>query len=217
MPKVTALTAQLRSPGRVNVFLDGKFSFSLDVTQIIEWGLATGKDITDAELEELRTESDFGKLYTRSLEYALTRPRSQREMKDYLWKKTRPVRKKDGSTKEGMSQAVADRVLERLIERGYVDDEKFARFWIDNRNVRKGTSFKKLTQELRQKGVEPVLIESLLGSSERTNEAELRKILQKKRSRYDDPQKLIAYLQRLGFSYSDITDALREDDELEDV
>jgi regulatory protein len=42
--------------------------------------------------------------------------------------------------------------------------------------------------------------------------SELQKIIAKKRSRYDDEQKFMAYLARQGFSYDDIKEALREED-----
>jgi regulatory protein len=45
-------------------------------------------------------------------------------------------------------------VFERLVEKGYVDDEKFARFWVENRNQTKGASRRKLEAELRAKGFE---------------------------------------------------------------
>ena len=80
--KITALKTQLRDKDRVNVFVDGKYSFSLDITQVAELGIKTGAEYTAEELAELENESQFGKLYTRSLEYALMRPRSQREMRD---------------------------------------------------------------------------------------------------------------------------------------
>src|SRR3546814_4638560 len=53
----------------------------------------------------------------------------------------------------GVSQEIADRVYARLLEKGYIDDEKFTRFWVENRNQAKGTSRRKLTAELRAKEI----------------------------------------------------------------
>ena len=113
--------------------------------------------------------------------------------------------------RKGVPVELTVRVFNRLLEKGYIDDEKFARFWIENRNQTKGTSRRKLTAELRAKGVESSLIERLLGESERNDEDELQKIIAKKRNRYPDEQKFMQYLARQGFSYDDIKQALSGD------
>lgn len=207
--KITALKTQLRDKDRVNVFVDGKYSFSLDITQVAELGIKTGAEYTAEQLTELENESQFGKLYTRSLEYALTRPRSQREMRDYLYRKTRDTRTKMGDIRKGVSKELTERVFDRLTDRGYINDEKFALFWVENRNVRKGSSLRKLQAELQAKGVERSIIEQTLESSERSDTEEIQKIIAKKASRYDDEQKLVAYLMRQGFRYDDVKEALR--------
>lgn len=210
--KITALKIQARDKDRVNVFVDGKYSFSLDITQVAELGIKTGAEYTDDELRELENESQFGKLYTRTLEYVLIRPRSQREVRDYLYRKTRDTPTKQGGVKKGVSKELTERVFDRLSAKGYIDDEKFARFWIENRNVRKGTSFRKLKAELAAKGVGSDLADALLGQSDRQELDELRKVVAKKAAKYDDPQKLMAYLLRQGFRYDDIRQVLEEED-----
>ena len=211
--KITALKTQLRDKDRVNVFVDGKYSFSLDITQIAELGIKTGTEYTAEELAELENESQFGKVYTRSLEYALTRPRSQREMRDYLYRKTRDTRTKMGDIRKGVSKELTERVFDRLSVKGYIDDEKFALFWVENRNVRKGSSLRKLQAELQSKGVDRAIIERTLENTEREDTDEIQKILIKKASRYDDEQKLIAYLMRQGFRYDDVKEAIRSSNE----
>jgi len=206
--KITALKTQLRDKDRVNVFVDGKYSFSLDITQVAELGIKTGAEYSAEELAELENESQFGKLYTRSLEYALIRPRSQREMRDYLYRKTRDTRTKTGTIKKGVSPELTERVFNRLFEKGYINDEKFAQFWVENRNVRKGSSLRKLQAELQAKGVERSIIDRTLEGSERSDIDELKKIIAKKAGRYDDEQKFMAYLMRQGFRYDDVKEAL---------
>lgn len=208
--KITALKIQVRDKDRVNVFVDGKYRFSLDITQITELGVKNGAEYSEAELTELENESQFGKLYTRSLEYALIRPRSQREMRDYLYRKTRDTRTKTGQIKKGVSKELTERVFTRLADKGYIDDEKFTQFWVENRNLRKGISKRKLQAELGAKGVDRQIIDAVLGVSDRSDADELQKIVAKKASRYDDKQKFIAYLARQGFSYDDIQEALAD-------
>ena len=215
--KITAITAQARDKNRVNVSVDGAYRFSLDIFQVGELGLKVGKEYSEEELVELEQESQFGKLYARSLEYCLMRPHSSREVRDYLWRKTRTtkVKAKDGSLKErvGVSPVIADRVFERLAEKGYIDDEKFTRYWVENRSLTKGASKRKLTAELRAKGVEQAIIDQAFEATMRSDDDELKKVITKKRARYPDDQKLMAYLAGQGFSYDDIKQALSEIDD----
>ena len=216
--KITNLTAQQRDPNRVNVMVDGKFRFSLDVFQVADLGIRVGKEYSATELQELETESQFGKLYGRALEYCLMRPHSAREVRDYLYHKTLTKKYKSRRTGEllervGVSKAVTERVFDRLLEKGYVDDEKFARFWVENRNQRKGSSLRKLRAELQAKGVQSDIIDRQLAESERSDGDELQKIIAKKRKQYQDEQKLLQYLARQGFTYDDIKAALSTDGE----
>jgi regulatory protein len=205
---ITALKVQLRDKSRVNVSIDGTYRLSLDMMQLAQLGLRTGQEISEGELVSLEEESQYGKLYTRALEYALIRPRSQREMRDYLYKKTRDTLQKNGVIRKGVSTELTNRVFDRLTEKGYLDDEKFARFWVENRNVRKGTSLRKLKAELSSKGVAQEIIAAVVDESERSDTDEIQKIIAKKAPRYDDQQKLIAYLARQGFAYDEIKAAL---------
>ncbi|MBC7746521.1 RecX family transcriptional regulator [Pedobacter sp.] len=209
--KITAISAQVRNTDRVNVFVDDVYRFSLDIFQLVDLGIKVGKDYTEQELAELREESEFGKLYGRALEYTMLRPHSEKEIRDYLWRKTRPTLTKEGTQRPGVSQRSADRVFDRLKEKGYVSDETFSRLWVENRSQIKGISRRKLQLELRKKGVDLALIEQALHDSPRSDEDELAKIIAKKRHRYDDEQKLIAYLIRQGFSYDIVKRALSED------
>lgn len=216
--KITAITAQQKDPNRVNVMVDEKYRFSLDIFQLSDLGVRVGKEYTDAELTELETESQFGKLYGRALEYCLMRPHSAKEVRDYLYRKTRSTRYKSRRTGEllerpGVSQTVADRVYERLVEKSYIDDDKFTRYWVENRNLTKGASRRKLQSELASKGVDRGTIEQYLAESERTDATELQKIVLKKRAKYPDDQKFMQYLARQGFGYDDIKEVLNQESE----
>ncbi len=188
--------------------VDGKYRFSLDVFQVVDLGIRIGKEYTDEELKELETESQFGKVYGRALEYCLMRPHSAKEVREYLYRKTRDTRTKTGDIKKGIASEITTRVFDRLVEKGYIDNEKFTRYWVENRNLTKGVSQRKLQAELQAKGVERGTIDRFLAESPRADEDELQKIIAKKRRRYPDEQKLMQYLARQGFTYDDIKRAL---------
>lgn len=213
--KITDISLQAKNKDRVNISIDGAYRFSLDVFQVGELGVKLGKEYSENELHELETESQFGKLYGQALAYTMLRPHSAKEIRDYLWRKTRTTKykSKTGELKErtGVSQEIADRVFNRLIEKRYIDDEKFARFWIENRGSTKGASRRKLTSELRAKGIDQAIIEKCFTDSLRNDQDELEKVIAKKRRQYPDDQKFMQYLARQGFSYDDIKSALTKD------
>jgi len=206
--KITAVTSQQKDKNRVNVMVDGKYRFSLDVFQYADLGIKVGREYTEEELTVLETESSFGKVYARALEYCLMRPHSAKEVRDYLYRKTRDSRTKTGNVKKGIAPEITVRVFDRLVEKGYINDEKFARYWVENRNLTKGASGRKLTAELQAKGVDRGIIERALQETTRDEAGELQKVIVKKRARYSDDQKFMQYLARQGFSYDDIKQAL---------
>lgn len=228
--KITSISIQARNPDRVNISVDGTYRLSLDVYQVTELGIKNGANVTPEELAKWEDESTFGKLYGRALEYTMIRRHSAKEVRDYLFRKTRPVKylylpksniQHPKSTqavlkeRPGVAQDIADRVYDRLVDRGYIDDEKFTRYWLENRSAVKGVSRRKLIAELRGKGVEQRIIDALLPSSVRNDFEEIDKIIAKKRSKYPDEQKLMQYLARQGFDYDLIRAKLNEFPDLE--
>lgn len=211
---VTKMTSGVRDQNRVNIFLDGRFAFSLDVTQVIEFGLKVRAKVTPEKLEELRRASEFGKLYQRTLEWAMTRPRSVREARDYL--RRRQLKRKQLNRQREKDQMrllpeidseVAELVVQRLIEKNYLNDQKFAEYYVENRYQRKGISQKRLRMEMKNKGVDPGIIEAALEKIPRDEDEEIRKVIAKKRRKYDD-FKLVNYLVGQGFSFQKAKDAV---------
>ena len=158
--RVSDIREAVRDKNRVNIYIDDKFFCSLDIAQVVDLRIKIGRELSDDELEELKRASDFSKFYNRALEYALMRPHSSKEVRDYLKRKTldRKVRVKNQKTgeykivlKQGYDQSLVEPVYQRLEERGYIDDRRFAETWVENRNITKGSSLKKLRQELSQK------------------------------------------------------------------
>jgi len=209
--KITSIETQKKNKDRVSISVDGKYRLSLDVFQLADIGLKNGNEVDEGYLSELEKESQFGKLYARALEYCLSRPHSAKEVRDYLYRKTRDTRTQTGVVRKGVSTAVTERVFKRLVDKGYINDENFTRHWVENRRLAKGASQRKLSAELRAKGVAPEIIENNLQESERSDKEEIRKTIAKKSRLYGSPEKLMSYLARQGYNYEDIKDALSED------
>lgn len=211
---ITKITSGVRDQNRVNVFINGRFTLSLDLKQVVDLQAKVGRKLSDAELQELHQASEFGKLYQRALEWALMRPRSVQETRDYL--KRRQLKRTQLNHKRAheelkplpeIQNSAMELVVERLIERGYVNDQKFAEYYVENRFVKKGISQKRLRLELHKKGVDTKIIEVVLENNQRADADELTKMITKKHHRYSE-EKLIQYLVRQGFQYQDVLDAV---------
>lgn len=212
---ITDIKQAVKNPNRANIFVNGKYRFSLDIFQLTNLDVKVGAIFDEQEIAVLEQQSEFGKLYALALNYCLMRPHSEKEIRDYLWKKTLTKKLRNRKTgefyeKKGVSLESVEQVLARLKEKKYIDDEKFARFWVENRNQRKGTSLRKLKSELAQKGISATIQERVFAETARNDDDEIRKIIAKKAKRYPDEQKLIAYLARQGFGFDEIKRALNE-------
>lgn len=199
--KITDIKPAVKTPGRWNIFVDGKYSFSLLESQVLEGGVRIGRDLTREELTALQDDSAFGKAYARALELIFRRLRSEKELYDY-------ARRKE------WTDELRDRVIEKLRSKGYIDDKKFAESWVRSRVAIKPSSRRKLELELRQKGVVSAIIHEVLQGegSDHDELSALRAIVAKKRTRYGDEQKFMAYLARQGFRFDAIKRVLQEED-----
>lgn len=203
--KITALKQGVKNPDRVNVFVDDKFAFSLDVSQVVDLKIKVGLLVSASDLAEFKKASEFGKLYQRALEWVLSRPHSEKELRDYLYKKI---------YEKKLDKNYIDRIIEKLKAKNYVDDLKFAEYYVENRFVKKGVSLKRLKMELLKKGVSKEIIEEVLADSPRNEEEEIKKVILKKRNKYDD-EKLTAYLVRQGFPYDLVRELVRQTSEMD--
>jgi regulatory protein len=194
---ITAIKQQVKSPERVSLFVDGKYSFSLTLDQLLAEGLKVGLEIDEPRLVTLKRLSAEGKLRMRALEWLMTRPHSIREFRDYL-------RRKDADAD------LVDGWVEEFITRRYLDDNKFAEWFIEQRREHRHRSNRAIRAELAAKGIDRSLVAELMESSTDDEASALKALIEKKRRspRYRDDAVLMAYLVRQGYGYSVVKDAL---------
>ncbi|MFW6011229.1 MAG: regulatory protein RecX [Desulfosalsimonas sp.] len=138
--------------------------------------------------------------FSRALHFLKYRPRSRKEVKDYLEKKGFP-----GSD-------IAE-TLKKLDRYRYIDDEQFARLWIENRSRNKPRGEFALRHELKQKGIKEEIIEkSLSGFQEK--EPAWRAVSPRLKQwslleRIDLKKKIYDHLRRRGFSSQTCEDVFK--------
>jgi regulatory protein len=201
--KITAIKQQIKNPERVSLFVDGKYEFSLSLDELVKYKLKNNDELDKADVKKYKKISADGKLRTRALEWLMNRPHSEREFRDYLYrKKTEPEQ--------------TDSLVDEFTQKGYLDNAKFA-LWFTELQARRGKSDRAIRAELFKKGIGREVADESIPKSAGEETERLKNMIEKKRrlSRYkNDPQKLAKYLTSQGFSWHDVKDQLlaeRED------
>jgi regulatory protein len=200
--KITAIKQQERLKGRYSVFVDEKYTFSLSEGALLDQKLHIGQELTKEQVSSYKKLSADDKAYGLTLAYVARRMRSQWELTDYFKRK-------------GYAEELGAEIMEKLERLGFVDDEAFARSWVENRRLLKPISKRRLSQELRQKRITDEIIDQVLAEDETDELDTLRGLVVRKRrqTKYQDNLKLMQYLAGQGFNYGDIKAVLESEGE----
>jgi regulatory protein len=195
--KVTALRAQVNDSQRVNVFIDGEFALGVSLNTISKEKVFVGKELTEEDYERIVASESADKALHAAMRSLEARPRSSSELRERLRRKE-------------YAPEVIEQVLERLEGIGLVDDTAFARFWVENRQTYRPRGANALRNELRRKGVDRSITESVLDDDELVGDQEqqVMDLARKALRKYADApdrmtftRKLSGYLQRRGFTF----------------
>lgn len=192
MRRITAIRAGKVRTKRANIFLDGKFAFSLNAEIAIKEGLKVGLELSADQVEKLDRSDHFLRCLNATANLLSYRPRSEFELSDRL-------------RKHGFDNESIEGVMTRLKEQGLVDDLAFAQFWKDNRESFSPRSQRLTRMELKQKGVADAIIDQVVETvddDESAYQAALRKARILPLSDYQSfRRRLGEYLKRRGFGY----------------
>ncbi len=193
MSIITSIKAQ-KNQKRVNINLDGVFGFGLDLENFMKLQLKVNQELTQEEINEIVKKGELQKNFEKTLRFAMTRPRSLKEIKDYFRRKE-------------VDSSLHQNIIDKLIKLELLDDNKFAQWWVRQRLEFKHKSKKDITFELRQKGIDSNIIKNVLDDSE-IDEVKIAKELIAKKlykwQKYEESirrQKISQYLAGKGFSW----------------
>jgi len=192
MKTITALRVGRGRGKRVNIYLDGRFAFSLEAEVAVTERLQVEQVLSTEQIEALARSDSFQRCLNAAVRYLGYRPRSESELRERL-------------RQRGFDGHSVEASITRLKERGLVDDVAFAQFWKDNRESFSPRSRWLTKLELRQKGIANDIIDPVIDAIDEDDSA-YRAALSKARSLphsdYDRfCHRLGGYLKRRGFSY----------------
>ena len=143
-------------------------------------------------------DNDLLSLLNKSYFYLKFRPRSEKEVREYLYKKVKTTY---------WSHEAADKIIKKLKEQELIDDKKFIDWFVRNRTTLKPKGEKMLRSELLQKGISKELLDNFFSKNIVDEESLALQILEKRWPRYKNisPQKrfekVIRFLMSRGFNY----------------
>jgi regulatory protein len=99
---------------------------------------------------------DFAKFYKAAVRFLSFRPRSEKELQDYL-------------TKKKCDDLTSKQILESLKRDKFLNDEEFIRWWVEQRTILKPKAMRVIKFELKQKGINKELLDSFFEENEDSN------------------------------------------------
>lgn len=201
MPIVTRLVAGKKNPSRVNIYLDGKFALALSIDEVVKHGIKKGLELTEEEVSSYKQSDEDDYLYSKLLNFLSFRPRSIKEVRERLYKY--------GVTDKHVQTSFID----KLVDKKYLDDLSFAKWFVESRNTHRPRSIRALTFELMKKGINREIIQKV--TKEIGDEATaIKAILDKKlgtphKIDSETSQKITSYLARQGFTWGKIREVVK--------
>lgn len=209
MPQITKITPQ-KNQQRFNVYIDGQFAFGVSKFTLLQKGLKEQKQVSQKVIDEVIKKEKTSKFMDLANNFLSVRPRSEKELKDYLTRKISQI--EQVKFHEAAGSPIIERVVKTLKRYGYIDDKSFAKWFVKSRLNSNKKSVRLIKLELKRKGVPSQLIESLKFPASQDKKSAV-SLVQKKVERWQKlkpleyKKKFYAYLLSRGFEYDTINDA----------
>lgn len=204
MSTITKIEKQ-KKEGRYNIFLDDVFAFGAYRETVFNFGLRVNDKLDEKKIKEIKSydEINFGKKVAyRFLNY---KPRSEKEVITKLKEKK-------------VSQKSINEIIKSLKSLNYLNDEQYAKMYIEEKLQHKPEGRRLLAIKLSGKGIDKDTVQSIIEEkySEDIEINKIKDLLEKyiKRVKYKSPfekkQKCYRFLLSKGFDYDIINEVINE-------
>lgn len=202
MAQITQIV-KIGSAKRYQLYLDGEPALSIHEDVLVKYSLYKGMELDESEWSDLLLAEEENKIRQAALRYLSYRPRTCKQMEEYLLEKEFALER-------------IQSVLQELQQLGYLDDKSFAVEWVRERK-NKGFGNFRIQQELKAKGIRDEYISLALAETDWEEERRLAmEVAERRYSRIkNEPwqkieRKLSNFLLRRGFSWEVISSVLQE-------
>ena len=185
---------------KIHIYIDNEYVLTVYDDYWHRNGFKDGETITEEELASLKEEAGFRLAYEKGLDLLSRRSYSKKELYQKL------------KLKNGDS--ASERAIEKLLYFGYLNDEEYARIYSKHLYETKKYDVKRISMELKLKGIDREIIENVTKSLD--NEP-ITRIIEMLRTKFSNgfkdektKKRFVAKLQRMGYSWNDIKSAFSE-------
>lgn len=198
------ITAKQGKGTKIHIHIDGEYLLTVDEDFWFSSGYVSGDEIDDGDLAAFK-EAAGSRLAFNSAMFSLDmRDHSEREIRQKLSRK--------------YDEQSVDTAVEKLLDLGLVNDRRYAEHLCRELFERKKFGKSRVISELYRKGISREIINEVLDEYEEENEPDnVERIVDIIRKKYYNKlideksrQKTVAALVRLGYSFSDIHQAMSE-------
>ncbi|MGL4761604.1 MAG: recombination regulator RecX [Sarcina sp.] len=213
MSKITDIEVQKRNKERVNVYVDGEFTFACDAEFVYKENLKLNMQIDLVKIKKIVVEDEFKKCKNTALRIIERNYKSEKEVHAKLIEK-------------GYDEEVAVVAIDFLREYGYINDKNFAGMYIRDRLKTEGKN--KIKYALIRKGIDELIIKDAL-SEFADEDTELDVAIKLAKRRYDTmrkretdkyklSQKLYRFLVGKGYGFDLVSEVVKKvtNDEFEE-
>jgi regulatory protein len=153
--------------------------------------LHAGQELDGNQFSNLKREAERVALKQKAVELLANRDHSVQELRIKL-------------VKREFDTQLIDQVLNQLLERGYLDDHRFAEIWIRSRLRKRPESPVQLKAGLMRAGVSREIAEQAISDADVDFSRVVADAVARELRKGKGPQKILQALSRKGFSYGDI-------------
>ncbi len=203
------ITAKGGRKDKIHIYIDGEYLLTVDDNFWFSCGYISGDEISEEELTAFEEAAGSRRAFNSALNSLDYRDHSEREIR------TKLLRKHDAE--------YVDEAVEKLLELNLINDERYAENYARELFEHKKFGEMRIRAELRAKGISADIaneaVEALFDEEEPDNIQRIVDIIGKRYyNRMNDEvgrKKVFSALQRMGYSFSDIREAMSEfsDDE----
>ncbi|MFA6467376.1 MAG: RecX family transcriptional regulator [Bacteroidota bacterium] len=146
---ITKIERQKKNRQRFSIFVDEKYAFSVSEDVYVRYVLHTGQSLTDEEREQIEYSEMESSVKRIALRYRSYRPRSAKEISDYLHKKE-------------FDERFVQQALQYLQENNLLNDAEYARMFCRDKMMLRPVGKLTMKQLLMKKGIDRTTIDAIL-------------------------------------------------------
>ncbi len=194
------ITSKAGNGNKVHIYINGEYTLTLYDDYWYRLGYEENREISEDELASLKEEAGFRSAYEKGIQYLSMRAYSEKELYNKL--------------KMKYGEVSSRRAVDKMLYRGYIDDEAFALSYAKHLFETKKYDLRRISYELKLKGIGSENIDNALKSLD--NEP-IQRIIDMLGLKYPkslenekDRKRTVNRFVRMGYSYHDIKAAFRE-------